>query len=225
VAELGWLTRELGDVPLHDRWLSERERQALSALRVAKRRADWRLGRWAAKAAVATWRGVAPESVVITAADDGAPEALIEGEEADVALSLSHRAGRALATVADGPIALGCDLEALEPRSPAFLREWLGPVERDLVEAQAPERRELAANLVWTAKEAASKARREGLRLNVRQATIEVDGLERPPGSWRPVRITWREGPVGSGWWRGESGWVMTVVSDPHAEAPPSELA
>ncbi|HET8593418.1 MAG TPA: 4'-phosphopantetheinyl transferase superfamily protein, partial [Solirubrobacterales bacterium] len=189
-----------------------------------KRRADWRLGRWAAKAAVAAWREVAPESVVITAADDGAPEPLIDGERVDVALSLSHRARRALATVTDGSTALGCDLEALEPRSPAFLREWLRPTERDLVGAQAPERRELAANLVWTAKEAASKARREGLRLNVRQATVEVEGLDRPPDTWAPLRITWMEGPVESGWWRGGSGWVMTVVSDPHSDAPPSEL-
>ncbi len=224
MAELGWLTRELGDVPRHDRWLSDEERKVLSALRVAKRRADWRLGRWAAKAAVAAWRGVTPESVVIVAADDGAPEPLIDGDEADLALSLSHRAGRALATVADGSTALGCDLEALEPRSPAFLREWLGPTERELVRAQARERRELAANLVWTAKEAASKARREGLRLNVRQATVEADGLDQSPGSWSPVRITWGEGPVESGWWRGDPGWVMTVVSDPAADAPPSEL-
>ncbi len=224
MAELGWLTRELGDVPRHDRWLSDQERETLSALRIPKRRADWRLGRWAAKAAVAAWRGVPPRSVVIAAADDGAPEPLIDGEEADVALSLSHRAGRALATVADGSSALGCDLEALEPRSPAFLREWLGPAERDLVSAQAPGRRELAANLVWTAKEAASKARREGLRMNFRQAIVEVDGLEQPPDFWARVRITWSEGPVESGWWRGDQGWVMAVVSDPPTEAPPSEL-
>jgi 4'-phosphopantetheinyl transferase len=224
MAELGWLTRELGDVPSHDRWLGDQERRVLSAHRVAKRRADWRLGRWAAKAAVAAWRGVAPESIVIAAADDGAPEPLIDGDRGDVALSLSHRAGRALATVADASSALGCDLEVLEPRSPAFLREWLGQTEQDLVGAQAPERRELAANLVWTAKEAASKARREGLRLNVRQATVEIDGLDGPPDSWAPLRITWREGRVESGWWRGDPGWVMTVVSDPPSEAPPSEL-
>jgi 4'-phosphopantetheinyl transferase len=224
VPELGWLTRELDDVPRHDRWLSDQEREALSALTVAKRRADWRLGRWAAKAAVAAWRGAPPESVVIAAAEDGAPEALIDGQEADVALSLSHRARRALATVADGPSGLGCDLEALEPRSPAFLREWLSPAERDLVGAQAPERRELAANLVWTAKEAASKARREGLRLNVRQATVETEGLAQSPGSWTRLRVTWREGSAQSGWWRGDPRWVMAVVSDPPSETPPGEL-
>lgn len=224
MTELGWLTRELGDVPRHDRWLSDEEREVLSSLRVAKRRVDWRLGRWAAKAAVAAWRGVAPESVAIIAADDGAPQARIDGDHADVALSLSHRRGRALAAVANGSTALGCDLEAVEPRSPAFLREWLAPAERDLVMTQTGEGRDLAANLVWTAKEAASKARRGGLRLNVRQATVELDDLGRCRGVWRPLRVRWQKDGVDRGWWRADPEWVMALVSDPGAEEPPGEL-
>jgi 4'-phosphopantetheinyl transferase len=224
MAELGWLTREFGDVPLHDRWLSEQEREVLSMLRVPKRRADWRLGRWAGKAAVSGWRGVPLESVAIAAAEDGAPEALIDERRADLALSLSHRAGRALATVADGIRTLGCDLEAVEPRSEAFLREWLGPSERQLVSAQNGEAQDLAANLIWTAKEAVSKARREGLRLNLRRAAVEADGLAQPAGSWARLQVTWEDGPVELGWWRQDAGWVMTVTSNPASETAPSEL-
>ena len=225
MTELGWLTRDLDDVPSHDRWLSEREREALSALRVPKRRDDWRLGRWAGKAAVAAWRGVAPESVVIAAAEDGAPEAMIDDSPSDLALSLSHRAERALATVTDGTTALGCDLEAVEPRSDAFLREWLRPDERKLVSAQNGEARHLVANLVWTAKEAASKARREGLRLNLRRATVEAEDLAQPAGSWARLQMSWEGGPVELGWWRRDAGWVMTVTSDPASEAAPNELS
>lgn len=225
MTELGWLTRELGDVPRHDRWLSEQEGEVLSELRVPKRRDDWRLGRWTGKAAVAAWRGVALESVVIAAAEDGAPEALIDDSPADLALSLSHRAGRALATVADGTRALGCDLEAVEPRSEAFLREWFRPAERKLVNAQNGEARQLAANLIWTAKEAASKARREGLRLNFRRATVEAEGLAQPAGSWARLQIRWERGPVELGWWRHDAGWVMTVTSHPASEAAPIELS
>lgn len=224
MAELGWLTRELADVPSHDRWLSELELAVLSGLRTPKRRADWRLGRCAGKAAVAAWRGVPPEAVTIAAAEDGAPEASIEGEGAGVSLSLSHRAGRALAAVADAPTAVGCDLEAIEPRSPAFLREWLDPAEREMVGEEPGRRRDLAANLVWTAKEAASKARREGLRLNVRQATVEAEDLARSAGQWLPLRVVWQEGRADRGWWREDLAWVMAVVSDPGSEAPPSEL-
>ena len=225
MTELGWLTRDLDDVPSHDRWLSEQEREALSALRVRKRRDDWRLGRWAGKAAVAAWRGVAPESVVIAVAQDGAPEALIDNRPSDLALSLSHRAGRALATVTDGTTALGCDLEAVEPRSDAFLREWLRSDERKLVSAQNGEARHLAANLIWSAKEAASKARREGLRLNLRRATVEAESLAQPAGSWARLQISWEGGPVELGWWRHDAGWVMTVTSGPASEAAPSELS
>lgn len=225
MTELGWLTRELGDVPRHDRWLSEQEGEVLSELRVPKRRDDWRLGRWTGKAAVAAWRGVALESVMIAAAEDGVPEALIDDSPADLALSLSHRAGRALATVADGTTALGCDLEAIEPRSEAFLREWLCPAERELVSAQNGEARDLAANLIWTAKEAASKARREGLRLNLRRATVEAEGLAQPARSWARLEISWEGGPIELGWWRQDAGWVMTVTSDPASEAAPNELS
>lgn len=225
MTELGWLTRELGDVPRHDRWLSEQEGEVLSELRVPKRRDDWRLGRWTGKAAVAAWRGVALESVMIAAAEDGVPEALIDDSPADLALSLSHRAGRALATVADGTTALGCDLEAIEPRSEAFLREWLRPAERELVSAQNGKARDLAANLIWTAKEAASKARREGLRLNLRRATVEAEGLAQPARSWARLEISWEGGPIELGWWRQDAGWVMTVTSDPASEGAPNELS
>ena len=185
MAQLGWLTRELADVPSHDRWLSEPEREVLSGLRTPKRRADWRLGRWSGKAAVAARLGVAPEVVTIVAAEDGAPEAFIDGQGAGVSISLSHRSGRALAMVA----------EAIEARSPAFLREWLRPAERRLVGGQSGRRRQVAANLVWTAKEAASKARREGLRLNVRGATVEPEGLPGSPGVWLPLRVGCPERP------------------------------
>ncbi|HSD24794.1 MAG TPA: 4'-phosphopantetheinyl transferase superfamily protein [Solirubrobacterales bacterium] len=224
MAELGWLTRDLDDVPSHDRWLSEPERAVLSRLRTPKRRADWRLGRWAGKAAVAAWRGVAPEAVVIMAGENGAPEALIDGQRG-ASLSLSHRAGRALAMVADPPMVVGCDLEPIEPRSGAFLREWLRPVERELVSAQTGEARQLTANLIWTAKEAASKAMQEGLRLNIRQATVEVDGPAQPAGSWSPLRVSWENGSAELGWWRRDAGWVMTAISDPASEAAPSELS
>ena len=52
---LGWLTSSLAEVPGADDWLGPREQRALAALSVEKRRADWRLGRWAAKAAVGAW--------------------------------------------------------------------------------------------------------------------------------------------------------------------------
>lgn len=53
-------------------------------------------------------------------------------------VSLSHRAGLALCTVAPAGVALGCDLEPVEPRSDAFVADYLTPAERALVERDGP---------------------------------------------------------------------------------------
>jgi 4'-phosphopantetheinyl transferase len=206
---IGWLTRSSADVPAGDGWLGERERGVQAALRMPKRRADWRLGRWTAKAALAAWLDEDPARIEVLAAGDGAPEAWLGGVRLPVSISLSHREGRALAAVAE--FTVGCDLELLEPRSPAFVRDWL-----------APEEHALEPNLAWTAKEAAAKVRREGLRLDVRAAVTRLP--EGPPhDGWRPLVVDWtREGLQTRGWWRSEDGWVMAVAADGDAPAPRS---
>jgi 4'-phosphopantetheinyl transferase len=219
----GWLSRSAADVPAGDGWLGPRERAALAALTVARRRADWRLGRWTAKAAVAALLGTDAERVEVVAAPDGAPEAWVDGERAPVSVSLSHRAGRALAAVATAPAVVGCDLELVEPRSGAFVREWLTEAEQARVRAAGAEDGARAANLAWTAKEAAAKVRREGLRLDVRHAESAPSSGAAVDG-WRPLEVAWREGPRTAGWWREEPGWVMTVATEPASSSPPVAL-
>src|SRR3954470_9820231 len=75
----GWLTLSRADVPPGDAWLGERERATLAALRVPKRRADWRLGRWTAKAALAAWLGRDGVEIAVLAAAGGAPGAGLGG--------------------------------------------------------------------------------------------------------------------------------------------------
>ena len=216
---IGWLTRSCTDVPRGDEWLGARERGVLAALRAPVRRESWRLGRWTAKAALGAWLGAEPAQLEVLAAADGAPEAWLDGARAPVSISLSHRAGRGLASVTAAPAVVGCDLELVEPRSPAFVREWLATEERARAAAD-PAR---TANLMWTAKEAASKVRREGLRLDVRSAVTRLS--EEPVvDGWRPLTVDWtREGRATAGWWRAESDWVMTVAGAPDAP-PPTRL-
>jgi 4'-phosphopantetheinyl transferase len=213
----GWLTRSLADVPADDDWLGERERATLAGLRFHKRREDWRLGRWTAKAVVAAWLGVEIARIEVLAAADGAPEAWLDGARAPLSLSLSHRAGLAIAAVAEAPVVVGCDLERLEPRSPAFIRDWLAPAEQVLVGSDAV----MAPNLVWTAKEAAAKVRREGLRLDVRSAVTRFEaGIA--DGEWRPLVVEWAgETLCTHGWWRVHAGFVMTVSMAPAGPPPP----
>ena len=201
-----WLTCSAADVPAGDGWLTPRERAVLAGLRLAPRRDSWRLGRWAAKALC----GPAAE---VLAAADGAPE--LTGS--DRSLSLSHRAGRALAVVGDGCV-VGCDLELLEPRSPGFVTDWLAEEEQAAVAEVRGEALALAVNLRWTGKEAAAKVLREGLRLDVRDAVVTPEP-ERP-GGWAPLAVGWRDGPELCGWWRREAGFVLAVVTDPATPAP-----
>ena len=217
----GWLSQRLADVPPGDDWLSGSERRVLAALQVKSRRADWRLGRWTAKAALGAWLGLAPSRCEILAAPDGAPEAWLGGERIPVSLSLSHRGGRALAVVTAMPGIAGCDLELIEPRSGAFVREWLAEPEQRLISSCGEPKRPLFANLMWTAKEAASKVRRAGLRLDVRQAVVTIREPSATPGRWSPFQVDWTDqpGPT-SGWWRAEPGWVMAVAGEPAPAMP-----
>jgi 4'-phosphopantetheinyl transferase len=217
----GWLLRNLADVPAGEDWLGERERHVLAGLRVDPRRDSWRLGRWAVKAALSTWLAAPAERIEVLAAPDGAPEAWLDGTRAPASVSISHRGGRALAVVAGGDVAVGCDLELVEPRSGAFVREWLGAAEQRLVRAEPAATQALVVNLIWTAKEAGAKVRREGLRLNVRQAAVMFargDGLT---AHWRPLEVNWPDGAGATGgWWRAEPRWVMTIATEPRAGAP-----
>lgn len=215
MAMVSWLHRSLADVPADDRWLTAGERDVLARLAFAKRRRDWRLGRFTAKAVVGARLHVEPGRVEVLADATGAPAARVDGSPVPLALSLSHRRERAIAVVAPTPV--GCDLEVVEPRSDAFVGEWLSPSEQELVRDAPADRRDLLANLVWTAKEASAKARAGGLRLNVRQAVVEPElAVVEGNDEWRPLRVAWPEG-VDHGAWRSEPGWVMAVVSrGPH---------
>ncbi len=227
-----WVSQSQADVPDRDGWLGERERIVLAAMRFRPRRDSWRLGRWTAKLALSAWLGTSPERIEVLAAADGAPAVWLghAGEPLPLSLSLSHRAGRAIALVADAPTAVGCDLELLERRSDAFVLEWLSPPERRFVAACERERCHpaLAANLVWTAKEAAAKVRRGGLRLDVRGAAVTVGGAIHRIGAWQPLEVAWGDGHrTIAGWWRAEAGWVIAVAAEPAAgpPAPMNEIA
>jgi 4'-phosphopantetheinyl transferase len=223
------------DVPDGDGWLTPEERQEQSRLRFPKRRRDWRLGRWAAKRAVSAATGAATTSVRVTRARSGAPEAWVEppaGKGAALLdrgpdISLSHAGGRGLCAVAPHRVTVGCDLEQVEARSPAFVSEWLTPAEQDLVEQAGPAH-DLVATLLWSAKESALKVLQEGLRLPTRTVEVELtDGPPHPsvPARWRSLRLT-VTGPEGpqrwGGWWRTEGPQVMTVVAD-RQTAPPND--
>ena len=223
-----WLTRSLAEVPAGDGWLGASERATLERLTLAKRRSDWRLGRYTAKAAAAAFLGVEDRRIEVVASPGGAPVAVLDGARTEVELSLSHRAGRAVAVVAPPGPAVGCDIELVEPRSAAFVRQWFADGERALVEAAPPDQRPWLANLIWSAKEAATKAIGEGLRLDVARARVTFGLGEAAPGTdaWRRLRVLWGDdaAAVQHGWFRREPGWVITVVGGDSCNPPPRRI-
>lgn len=231
VAPVRYVLQSVEDVPPKDGWLSEPEHEALAKLRVGKRRRDWRLGRWTAKRLLVPWLGLERGAktysrIAISPANDGAPVAFLDGRSLGVALSLSHSDDLAVAAVAPAGTALGCDVERIRSLRAATVRDHFTDTERDWVESQTGEERSLRAVLVWSAKESALKALREGMRLDTRD--VEVDTrFESTAGVWQPlaVRRVRRKKGVFNGWWRTLDGFVITIVADPAAMLPVSVTA
>jgi 4'-phosphopantetheinyl transferase len=212
------------EVPSGDVWLGQRERAVIAALRFPKRRADWLRGRYAAKRAAAAWLGrpsdpSALAGFEVLAGDTGAPQLYCDGEM-PLALSLSHRAGWALAAVAPPDVALGCDLELVEARSEAFLADYLTADEQALVAAADPRDRAQRASLIWCVKECALKALREGLRLDTRSMQLVVRRGE-GGGGWLPIGArSVLDDRTFEGWWRPHGDLLACVLGAPGLEAP-----
>jgi 4'-phosphopantetheinyl transferase len=212
-----WLARGVDDVPASGDWLSPSESARLASLRFAKRRSEVRLARWTAKLAVARALDLGDDAgalarIEIRAAATGAPAVFVAGEPAPIAVSLTDRADWAVCMVATGDVAVGCDLELVEARSDAFVRDWFTPAEQDRVAGVTPAEQDLLANLIWSAKESALKVLQTGLRRDTR--SVEVDlvdaaGQER----WTRLAVRSEEGLVFPGWWRRYGDFVLTCAA------------
>ena len=217
---IGYLVRRLSDVPDGDEWLTAAERRWFTERRSAKRIADWRLGRWTAKAAATAFLELQASppggAIEILAGEDGAPEPRACGRALPLSISLSHSHGRGLSVVSAAGVELGCDLERVEPRSPAFIDSYLTPAERAVLEAAGGDERELLVTLFWSAKESALKALRRGLRADTR--TVEVAVTSPTPGGWGRLEVDPGEDDLLTGCWALFEGLAATIVSRPPAD-------
>ncbi|MDZ7289404.1 MAG: 4'-phosphopantetheinyl transferase superfamily protein [candidate division KSB1 bacterium] len=247
-----WLIQYRSEVPEHDNWLTSGEQALLAGKRFPKRRAEWRLGRWTAKCALAAYfenearnnspgspkvpaplrpslasirmrgeEGTTTKEIEIRAAADGAPEAFMNDEPIPVALSISHRDEIGFCVVSPGGFAVGCDVEAIEPRSDAFVTDFFTVEEQALLRQTPVEERPWIATLIWSAKESALKALRQGLRLDTR--SVMVDLRVRPADSqsqdWNPLTVHYLETARSfHGCWRRCGGYLQTMIADPSPE-------
>jgi 4'-phosphopantetheinyl transferase len=242
-----WLEQSEADVPPEDGWLSTAEIACLDAMRVTKRRADWRLGRWAAKLAVSAYLNAPAEAPIlakieIRPAATGEPQAFIVGRRAPVGISLSHCNGTALCAIAPVGIALGCDLELVEPRSDAFVADYFTSAEQTLIRQAPACNRPTLVTLLWSAKESALKALHQGLRLDTRSVIVTLAKVAQPPRQgeevcvangdgvlaqravvWQPLEVHCAGGEVFHGWWR-RAGDLMRTFVTASASNPPTAL-
>ncbi len=216
------------ETPAGDLWLSPAEARLLERLTVENRRLEWLSGRWAAKEALAAWLGLGPElaerrRIEVLPGVERAPHPLLDEQPAPAALSLSHRAGRALALVGAPELALGCDLERTEPRSRLFVHEYFTEAEAERLAATSPATHDLMANLVWSAKESALKLLLKGLSVPTR--TVEVEASPPAPArdGWSALAVAHLPGVERfTGWWRRHDDLVLTVLSHPPLPPPPA---
>jgi 4'-phosphopantetheinyl transferase len=224
---LRWLSQGMADVPLDEAWLSPREAAWIARMRFPKRRSEFRLGRWTAKKALALYLGLgqaaeALRAIEIDRAADGAPAPLVDGRPAGAYVTMTDRADQAVCLVGPSGRALGCDLELVEPRSDAFVADFLTTSEQGLVAAAGGDARDLVANLVWCGKESALKVLRTGLRRDTRSVEVSLPGGPAVDG-WSPLSVRASEGSVFPGWWQRFGAFLLTVAAT-HPFAPPLPL-
>jgi 4'-phosphopantetheinyl transferase len=238
-----WLQQTMADVPTNNAWLCANEEHRLNGMKFAKRRNDWRLGRWTAKCAIAAHLGWRTESsflvdIEICPAASGAPEAFIAQQRTSLGVSLSHCAGRAIAALVPSGVMVGCDLERIELRISAFVSDYFTPEEQLWVAEMPAPYRPALVTLLWSAKESALKALGQGLRLDTRSVSVKIGDpqgipghlaacfqtasrqeIQHPPGEpgqagWRPLQVVCSNGGrTFNGWWQATSGFVRTLVA------------
>jgi 4'-phosphopantetheinyl transferase len=210
----------------------------------AKRRADWRLGRWTAKRALATYLGIPGHlqelaRIEIRPAPSGAPQVFLANQAVAVSISISHSAGTAICAVAPAGSEIGCDLEVIEPRSDSFAADYFTAEEQALVARISATDRPRLLTLLWSGKESALKALGVGLRSDTRSVTVNPadalcsqgrDGsmedttLRFPPSyglnRWQPLQVRHTDGQAFNGWWQYTGNLMRTLVAAPPPVPP-----
>jgi len=212
-----WAKQDLANVPADNHWLSPGEAFVLKKLRFPKRRNDWRLGRWTVKNLLFNFPQIAPKikhfsDIEILAAADGAPEVFLLRQPVPFSISISHSNSVGFATVNLQNNAVGCDIEIIETRNPAFVKDYFTAAEIAQVNETAAVDRDRVITLIWSAKESALKALREGLRLDTRRLEVQCHARSTPQ-NWQPLTIAYQKaGRIFSGWWQRYEDFVLTIV-------------
>ena len=205
-------------LPADPSWLSGNEAARASDMSFRKRRTEYLLRRWVAKHAVAARLDLPADlaslaRIEVRNAAGGEPEAWVDGRPAGIGLSLTDRAGWAVCLV------------GRRPRPSAATSSWSSRAAPRSSPTSSPSRsarrfrrprsqadRDLAANLIWSAKESALKVLRTGLRRDTRSVEVPLAGPALQPGGWAALLVRTAEGAMFPGWWRRRGAFLLTVA-------------
>ena len=205
--------------------LSPREEKILAGLGHVQRRRKWLMGRAAAKRLVCDMLGdgqVPEKKISVLNQPSGEPFVLIESKGGwDYPISISHRSeiGMAAAPL-ERTARIGADLETIESRDPALVRQFYTDGEAKIVEGAGDDRDEIVSR-IWSAKEAVLKLLGLGLRIDTRGVLVNLTGepFAECPDGWQPVDVrVVAELPRQTMldnlrvMWRREAGHVLTVA-------------
>ena len=113
-----WLAHGEHEVPASRGWLTAHEYEHLASIRYTKRRDEYVTRRWTTKRAVAAVLGLDGDDaslarVEVRHRESGAPYVQVDGEMADVDVSMSDRAGWAVCLVGSATIIAVCEVRKL----------------------------------------------------------------------------------------------------------------
>jgi 4'-phosphopantetheinyl transferase len=166
--------------------------------------------------------GAKPSEVEIIAAADGAPELHVGGVPSPATVSISHSHGTGFCTLSPEGLALGCDVEAIEPRADTFAADYFTSSEIQMIEKASGQDRISLTTLVWSAKESALKALRTGLDRDTRSVEVRgVEVVEAGANGWNRLIVDCDGGENQFfGWWRGEGKLLFTIACGALTSAP-----
>jgi 4'-phosphopantetheinyl transferase len=211
--------------------LSPFELQKYAAFRFPKRRDEWLLGRWTAKAlahSLPAYRHYSLAQIEIRNALQGSPYIQLPGRATPAeCLTISHSGNLALCALSTSlELQIGADLERIEARTETFILDYFTPTERQLVDRASAETRAELVTLIWSIKESMLKALGTGLHRDTR--SVEVLGLDggQPSGDghskWQSLQIG--EQPAGervwAAWWQHRPPFILTLAGCAATQQP-----
>ena len=210
--------------------LSTAETTVLNGLKLLKRRQDWLLGRWTAKHLLQemirqdSGQRIPLDTVSILPGADGAPVVSFDlsftERDSPFTISISHSHDTsfcAAVTRPDWP--LGADIELVESRSANFTDSYFTEEEREQIRQAAPDLQDVLLTAVWSGKEAALKAIHEGLRVDTRSVSCQIEAPKELPKVWRPYHTRWKRKadimhrPKLRSWWMVNGQHVLTLAT------------